>query len=240
MSGLTDREWVALKGASDAVRSGNKRPLRDEPPLRDGRLVVEGIVWRFRNGTKRRSVPERFGPWWRAAQLHIRWSRTGAWQRAFEHPRDQGRADLAEVFPDGTSTRARQKATGAKGGSEGGEVRPRAWTLAGWLWHQGRSPVRCQGLGAGVGAGLALAFDVPWCLASELRAAPALPANVRAIGPIGRVVCNRAHSSGSWRRMIEVTIKETGAKLCVPANRGHPSAPYDRAAHKRRLKVENL
>lgn len=111
MKELTDDEWMALKGALDAARSGNGRPLRDE------RLVVEGVVWRLRNGAKWRAVPERFGPWWRAAQLHIRWSRTGVWQRTFEHLRDQGQADLAEVFLDGTSIRAHQKAAGAKGGA---------------------------------------------------------------------------------------------------------------------------
>ena len=110
MSELTDDEWAALKQALDAARSGNGRPLRDE------RQVVEGVVWRLRNSAKWRSLPGRFGPWWRAAQLHIRWSRSGVWQRAFEHLRDRGHADLSEVFVDGTSIRAHQKAAGAKGG----------------------------------------------------------------------------------------------------------------------------
>ena len=84
--------------------------------------------------------------------------------------------------------------------------------------------------------GLALAFELLCGQASELRAAPALLADVRAIGPIGRVVCDRAYSSGPWRRMIE----EAGVKPCVPANRTHPPASYDRAAYKRRHRVENL
>lgn len=110
MSELTDDEWIALKRALDAARSGNGRPLRDE------RRVVEGVIWRLRNSAKWRSLPDHFGPWWRAAQLHIRWSRTGVWQRAFEHLRDAGHTDLSEVFMDGTSIRAHQKAAGAKGG----------------------------------------------------------------------------------------------------------------------------
>ncbi len=44
MSELTDEEWRELKAALDAVRSGTGRPLRDE------RLVVEGVIWRLRNG----------------------------------------------------------------------------------------------------------------------------------------------------------------------------------------------
>ena len=84
--------------------------------------------------------------------------------------------------------------------------------------------------------GRALAFDLLPGQASELRSAPLLLATVRALGPIGRVVCDRAYSSGPWRRMIE----EAGAEPCVPANRTHPSVPYDRAAYKRRHRIENL
>ena len=111
MPELTDGDWVALNKALDAARSGTGRPLREE------RLVVEGVVWRLRNSAKGRALPNEFGPWWRTAQLHIRWSRAGIWQRAFEHLRDQGHAELAEVFFDGTSIRAHQKAAGAKGGT---------------------------------------------------------------------------------------------------------------------------
>ena len=88
MSELSDDEWRAL----EAARSGTGRPLRDE------RTVVEGIVWRLRDGAKWRSLPSRFGPWWRAAQLHIRWSHAGVWERAFAHLRDAGRPDLGEVW----------------------------------------------------------------------------------------------------------------------------------------------
>lgn len=109
MSELTDGEWVALKAALDAARSGTGRPLRGE------RTVVEGIVWRMRNGAKWRALPDRFGPWWRAAQLHIRWSRLGVWERAFAHIRDTGGPALEEVFMDGTSIRAHHKVAGAKG-----------------------------------------------------------------------------------------------------------------------------
>ena len=110
MSELRDDEWAALKSALDAARSGVGRPLRDE------RAVVEGIVWRMRNGAKWRAVPERFGPWWRAAQLHGRWSKAGVWERAFARLRDAGGPALEEVFPDGTCVRAHRSAAGARGG----------------------------------------------------------------------------------------------------------------------------
>ena len=98
--------------ALDAARSGTGRPLEDE------RRTVEAIVWRQRNGAEWRSVPAEFGPWWRAAQLHIRRSQGGVRERAFAALRDAGRPELGEVFPDGTSVRAHHRAAGAKGGRD--------------------------------------------------------------------------------------------------------------------------
>ena len=107
---LSDGEWARLKAALDAARSGTGRPLEDE------RKTVEAIVWRQRNGATWRAVPAELGPWWKAAQLHIRWSRAGVWERAFAVLRDAGQPELGEVFLDGTNVRAHHKAAGAKGG----------------------------------------------------------------------------------------------------------------------------
>ena len=35
-------------------------------------------------------------------------------------------------------------------------------------------------------------------------------------------------------------IEQAGAEPCVPANRTHPTVAYDRAAYRRRHRVENL
>lgn len=107
---LSDDEWTRLEAAPDAVRSGTRRPFPDM------RRTVEAVVWRQRDDAKWRAVPAQLGPWWKAAQLHIRWSRTGIWRRMFEVLRDQGRPDLGAVFMDGTSVRAHHKAAGARGG----------------------------------------------------------------------------------------------------------------------------
>jgi transposase len=107
---LSDGEWARLKAALDAARSGTGRPFPDE------RRTVEAMVWRQRNGAKWRPVPPELGPWWKAAQLHIRWSRLGVWEQAFARLRDAGRPDLGEVFLGGTGVRAHREAAGAKGG----------------------------------------------------------------------------------------------------------------------------
>ncbi len=110
MSILSDDEWARLKAALDAARSGTGHPFPDE------RRTVEAVIWRQRNGAQWRAVPSELGPWWKAAQLHIRWSRLGVWERAFAALRAAGRPDLGEIFLDGTAIRAHQKAAGAKGG----------------------------------------------------------------------------------------------------------------------------
>lgn len=110
MQVLTDAEWPTLKEALDHARSGRGRPFRDE------RRTIEAVLWRLTKGTVWRAVPAALGPWWRAAQLHKRWSETGVWERTFVYPRDRGRPDLADVMLDGTSVRTHSKATGAKGG----------------------------------------------------------------------------------------------------------------------------
>lgn len=85
------------------------------------------------------------------------------------------------------------------------------------------------------GRGLVLAFVLLCEQASELRAAPALLAAVTGIGPAIRVVRDSACSSRPWRRVIEAA----GAEPCLPVDRPLPDAPYDRAAHRRRHRVEN-
>src|SRR3954451_8532985 len=112
---LTDEQWGALKAALDAVRPGTGRPLGDE------RRTVEGVVWRLRNGARWRAVPAEYGPWWRPAQLHIRRSKAGVWERLAEHLGRAGRPEAPDAFPGGTGVRAPKKPAGApeKGGPAG-------------------------------------------------------------------------------------------------------------------------
>ena len=64
------------------------------------------------NGAKWRALPEEFGPWWKAAQTFIRWSRLGVGQRLLIMAQAGG-IELGMAFLDGTSIRAHQKAAGA-------------------------------------------------------------------------------------------------------------------------------
>jgi transposase len=104
--GLTDERWAALEPLVEACR-----PHAKVPPA-NLRRTVEAIVWRCRNGATWRAVPEELGPWWKAAQLFIRWARLGVWDRLLDLAKERGVA-LGMTFLDGTSVRAHAKAAGA-------------------------------------------------------------------------------------------------------------------------------
>lgn len=209
---------MRLKTALDGARSGTGRPLRDE------RRLVEGVIWRQRNGAKWRAVPPEYGPWWKVAQLHIRWSRAGVWERAFARLRDAGRPELGEVFLDGTSIRAHQKAAGAKGAAVHALGRSRG----------GYGTKACTVCDA---QGRALGFALIPGQASELRAAPSLLLLVVLLGVVARVICDGAYSSATWRALV----RQVGAEPVVRPNPTHRSAPeHDRDAYRRRSRVENL
>jgi transposase len=103
---LSDRQWAVLDPLVEA-----SRPKAKTPP-QDLRRTLSAILWRHRNGAKWRAIPQESGPWWWAAQVVIRWSRAGAWERLPGLVQERG-VRLGMVFLDGTNMRAHQKAAGA-------------------------------------------------------------------------------------------------------------------------------
>ena len=103
---LTDAQWVVLEPLVEACR-----PHAKVPPS-DLRRTVEAILWRCQNGAKWRAIPAELGPWWRAAQIFIRWARLGAWDRLLDLAQERG-VEFGMAFLDGTSIRAHAKAAGA-------------------------------------------------------------------------------------------------------------------------------
>jgi len=104
---LTDTQWAMLEPLVEQCRPKGKTPPQDL------RRTLEAIVWRPENGAKWRSVPVELGPWWRAAQIFIRWARLGVWERLLHLVQNHG-IQLGMTFLDGTSVRAHQKAAGAR------------------------------------------------------------------------------------------------------------------------------
>jgi transposase len=104
---FTDAAWAVWEPLIEAVRPPGKTPPEDL------RRTISAIFWRHQNGAKWRSVPTEFGPWWRAAQLFIRWARQGVWERLLELVQQRDLA-LGMSFLDGTNIRAHAKAAGAQ------------------------------------------------------------------------------------------------------------------------------
>ena len=119
---LSEAQWALLEPLIEACRPKGKTPPQDL------RRTLSAILWRHQNGAKWRSIPEELGPWWRAAQIFIRWARAGVWERLLSLVQARG-VQLGMVFLDGTSVRAHQKAAGArrKGALKLSETYVRRW-----------------------------------------------------------------------------------------------------------------
>lgn len=85
-------------------------------PARDNRRFVEAVLYRYRAGIPWRDLPERFGDFRVIHTRHMRWSKSGVWERVFKHLAAD--ADTAYAMIDATIIRAHQHAAGAKGGTK--------------------------------------------------------------------------------------------------------------------------
>ena len=76
---LRDDQWkriqILLPGREDTVGVTAK----------DNRLFIEAVLYRYRAGIPWRDLPERFGDFRVIHTRHMRWSKSGVWQRMFEH-----------------------------------------------------------------------------------------------------------------------------------------------------------
>jgi transposase len=123
MKVLTEPQWEQFAPLIEACR------LHGKTQPQDLRRTLEAIIWRHENGAKWRSIPPELGPWWRAAQLFIRWSHRGVWERLLEMAQQRGGVRMGMTFLDGSNIRAHQKAAGAakKGGPQPSATSVRRW-----------------------------------------------------------------------------------------------------------------
>ncbi len=105
---LRDDQWDRIKH----VLPG--RPGHVGGTAKDNRLFVEAVLYRYRAGLPWRDLPERFGDFRVIHTRHMRWSKSGVWQRLFEQLATE--ADNEYAMLDSTIVRAHQHAAGAKGG----------------------------------------------------------------------------------------------------------------------------
>lgn len=105
---LTDTQWDCIKDLLPG-RAGHVGA-----PGKNNRLFVDAVLYRYRAGIAWRDLPERFGDFRVIHTRHMRWSRSGVWQRVFETLSAQ--ADNEYAMIDATIVRAHQHSAGAKGG----------------------------------------------------------------------------------------------------------------------------
>ncbi len=104
---LSDAQWAAVKPL--LPRLGGK-------PRVDDRRVISGILHRYREGLRWRTIPAEYGPRTTLFNRWNRWSEKGIWQALLAALAGCGDPpELAMV--DSTAVRAHRSAAGAKGGS---------------------------------------------------------------------------------------------------------------------------
>ena len=74
--GLTEREWSIIAPLLPSKPRG--------VPRVDDRMVLNGILWRFRTGSSWSEITERYGIATTCYNRFVRWRRAGVWDRLLE------------------------------------------------------------------------------------------------------------------------------------------------------------
>ncbi len=128
---LTDAEWELV---------GPLLPPERGRRGHENRRHLDGILWRAREGARRRAVPERYGKWNSVWRRFARWRDLGVFEAVFSALAECGAAEGRLQMLDSTTIRAHQHAAGAKGAA-----RPGAGPLAGRLLDQDPPQSRSRG-----------------------------------------------------------------------------------------------
>ena len=109
---MTDEQWERVEPLlpTNCGRRGR--------PFSNSRMIVNGIIYRYRTGIPWRDLPrERYGPWQTVWKRHRRYAADGTWDRVLAQI--VAEADAAgqvdwRVSVDATITRAHQHATNTR------------------------------------------------------------------------------------------------------------------------------
>ncbi len=107
---LTDAEWELV---GPLLSTGRGRPGHEH------RRLLDGILWRAREGASWRAIPERYGRWNTVWRRFARWRGLGVFEALFAALAGSGAAEERPQMLDGTAIRAHQKAAGAEKRSYG-------------------------------------------------------------------------------------------------------------------------
>ncbi|MDQ3560928.1 MAG: IS5 family transposase [Pseudomonadota bacterium] len=104
--GLRDDQWERIRDLLPG-REGHVGVS-----ARDNRLFIEAVLYRYRAGIPWRDLPERFGDGIKVHRRFSRWSKSGVWERVFQHLAAD--ADNEYAMIDSTIVRAHQHSAGAQ------------------------------------------------------------------------------------------------------------------------------
>ncbi|MEU0029728.1 IS5 family transposase [Streptomyces sp. NPDC006335] len=233
---LTDQAWAVIEPLPAPPRMGR--------PVRDRRLVVNGILWKLSTGAACRDLPERYGPWKTVYERFRRWSADGTWDRLPAHVQQHsdavGPVDWMVVCVDSTTVRPHQHAAGARKGGCG-----RARRSAGPAWLTTKIHLACDGQGRPLAFTITAGnvndctqFEQVMARISVSRCGPGRPRTRPE-----RVVADKGFSSTKIRsylrrRGIKAAIRERIDQINGRIRRGESRCRLDRAAYRRRNVVE--
>lgn len=105
---LSDEDWSRIGPLMPVAGREGGRPWADH------RLVIEGIIWRYRCGAPWRDLPAEFGSWKTVWRRHRQFAEDGTWDKI--HAELLKQADAAgrlawDVAVDSTVNRAHQHGT---------------------------------------------------------------------------------------------------------------------------------
>ncbi len=114
--GLRDDQWDRIEGLLPGRRGTVGCPVKDN------RLFVEAVLYRYRAGIPWRDLPERFGDFRVVHTRFSRWARRGVWERIFKYLAAEVDNEYAMI--DSTIVRAHQHSAGAR--KKGASTKPLA------------------------------------------------------------------------------------------------------------------
>ena len=220
---ISDERRAVLEPLLNEVRPWAARPIQDL------RRTIEAIVWRHDNGAKWRSIPSELGPWWRAAQTFIRWSKLRVRERRLRRMQERRGLALGRVFLDGTVIRAHPRAAGAR--KEGRTREDRAAVQA---LGRSRGGYGTKGHVLADAGGRTIGFLLTPGQDAELPQAGKLLAFLP--GTPVWTVADRGYSSHDLR----MAIRDLGSKPAIPTRRNEAKVVCPDWIHVHRERVERL